>query len=364
MLAGANENRWSDLLASLIATDPAPLQRLIGIEFDTVRREVVAPSLVARRTDRLDLLLLRDGDAVGVIEAKLFSDLGPSQLDRYLAAFPGAEHYRVLHLARLPVNLGEARPWSSLTWEDVLTAYARSQHAWVRATASTWISCLDDLVPNVDANTVWNDVPDDAAGMELALRARVAWLSSQLDGWCDLDHDLVQSSGGGNWAVRIWCQATSPNHFLTVELQEGLTAYEWKPNPERPYRERLPGPVLLLGLRQEPVDTSADFDWALLRRVFATHVVDAEGAPRDDRNWQLTPARPTDAVDKQNWRDMVTAGAPRWLGKGWGMKVAKGTGACLFGARYGLSPTSTLGEIDEELRKIALVVVEMGESSA
>lgn len=60
----------------------------------------------------------------------------------------------------------------------------------------------------------------------------------------------------------------------------------------------------------------------------------------------------------------MAAGAPRWLGKGWGMKVAEGTGACLFGARYGLPPDSTLGEIDAELRRIVAVVAAICRSTA
>ena len=46
------------------------------------------------------------------------------------------------------------------------------------------------------------------------------------------------------------------------------------------------------------------------------------------------------------------------------VKVAHGTGACLFGARYGLPPTSTLGQIDQERQRIALVAAEMGGGSA
>lgn len=359
VIPAANENRWSDLLGSLISTDPAPLSDLLDIQFDTIRREVSVPAQAARRSDRVDLLLECGGHPVAVIEAKLLSDLGPKQLNRYLAAFPDAAQYRVLHLARLPVHHGASPPWSSLTWESVLSAYAASEHPWVRTTAAAWVSVLDALVPPVAPETVWNDVPDDPPGMELALRTRVAWLSSQLHQWCELPHDMVQSSGGGNWAIRVWADAPSPNHVVTVELQEGLTAYEWKPNAERPYRERLPGPVVLLGLRHEPVTTSADFDWQLLHHIFREHLIDEYGNPLDGRAWQTTPARPTHPVDKQNWQTIVAAGAPRWLGKGWGMKVAEGTGACLFGARYGLSPSSTLSDIDIELRAVADLIADI-----
>ena len=48
VIPAANENRWSDLLASLIATDPEPMAGLVGITFDNVQREVVIPGQEAR----------------------------------------------------------------------------------------------------------------------------------------------------------------------------------------------------------------------------------------------------------------------------------------------------------------------------
>ena len=74
--------------------------------------------------------------------------------------------------------------------------------------------------PFVNENTVWNDVPDEPAAMELELRARVTWLSRQMDFWCTLEHDMVPSSGGGNWVARMWAPASAPGHHVTAELQE------------------------------------------------------------------------------------------------------------------------------------------------
>lgn len=352
VIPAANENRWSDLFAALITADPAPLAVLLGVTFDAVRREVTVPGQAGRKSDRLDLLLLNGNSEVAAIEVKLLSDLGPRQLERYLDAFPTAGVYRVLHLDGLPVNLQAARPWAALTWETVLGAYSSSHNEWVSTTARGWLAQLGSLVPAVTALTVWNDVPDDAPGMELALRARVAWLARQMDSWCTVAHDIAPSSGGGNWAARIWVAASTPGHFITAEIQEGMTAYEWKPDRGHPYRERFKGPVVLLGLRQDFVTTSADFDWLLLHRLFAEHLLDENGTPRDDFTWQTTSARPGDSTDKANWQAIVEAGAPRWLGKGWGMKVAQSVQSCMFGARFGFAPTSTLGEIDAEIRRV------------
>ncbi|GAB3488271.1 hypothetical protein [Flexivirga lutea] len=359
VVPAANENRWSDLLASLIATDPDPMAGLVGVAFDTVQREVVIPGQDARKSDRLDLLLVKGGVAAAAIEVKLLSDLGPRQLERYVAAFPTAQVHRVLHLDGLPVNLLRTRPWESLTWESVLRAYASSANAWVATTAQAWLLQLPQLVPEVGAGTVWNDVPDDAPGMELALRARIAWLSRQLDGWCQLPHDIEPSSGGGTWAVRIWTSSRSPGHLVTAELQEGMTAFEWKPDPTKPYRQRLRGPVVLLGLRQDDIETSANFDWTQLHAMFAEHILDENGSTRDGRAWHVTAARPGDPVDRANWEAIVAAGAPRWLGKGWGMKVARSAQSCLFGARFQLPPDSTLGKIEAELKRLEPVIARM-----
>ena len=172
-----------------------------------------------------------------------FSPSRTTAADAIPGRFPARRYVLRTHLDGLPVNLRSARPWKSLTWEAVLDAYAASDSPWVSTTAHAWRTQLASLVPAVDATTVWNDVPNDAPGMELALRARVAWLSRQMDSWCSLDHDLVLSSGGGNWAVRMWASASTPQHFVTAEIQEGMTAYEWKPDPGRPYRHRLIRPT-------------------------------------------------------------------------------------------------------------------------
>ncbi len=66
VVPAANENRWSDLLATLIGTDPAPLEQLLGVSVEEVRREEVVPGLTGRRSDRLDLLLLHQGHQTAI----------------------------------------------------------------------------------------------------------------------------------------------------------------------------------------------------------------------------------------------------------------------------------------------------------
>lgn len=359
VIPGWSENRWSDLLASLIKTDPAPIASLIGTIPDDVRREVAVPGETSRKSDRLDVLLTHGERQIAAIEVKVLSDLGLDQLARYTAAFPDAEHRYVLHLASLPVNTTATPGWGELSWESVLAAYSMSDHPWVAATAKTWLAQLDDLVPAVDADTVWNDVPEDARDFELALRARIAWLGHHL-GDSTLERDIVQSSGGGIWVLRFWADTAVPNLRVQVEVQEGMTAYEWRADAERRYRDRLKGPAPVVSLRLSDVDSSEAFDWDLLNRVFAEHVLDANGDPLPDWPWQLTPANPRHPVDRAAWSAMVVAGGPKWLGKGFGMAVAtKAYRECLFGARMQFAPTMTLGDIRDELLRLEPLVLAM-----
>lgn len=94
--------------------------------------------------------------------------------------------------------------------------------------------------------------------------------------------------------------------------------------------------------------------------MFADHVLDDEAMQHWE--WQHTSASPRHAIDKQNWQAMVAAGAPKWLGKGWGMKVAQDLGSCHFGARIQLPPTRTLGELESTLYDIEHMVQRMAES--
>lgn len=329
---------------------------MVGGELDRVQRELVVRG-EGRRSDRLDLVLSRGNQTVAAIEVKVFSDLGLDQLRRYLMAFPEAQAYWVIHLEQLPLSLPE--PWQASTWEDVLTAYAESEHVWVATTARAWLDQLAELVPRVDGKTIWNDVPDDAAAFELALRARVAWLSTRMQEWCQIDHDLAMSSGGGAWVAAMRTQTGVDHHWVIAELQEGMAAQEWGPLPDKPYRDRVRGPAVLVGLAQIGPATSATFDWALLHRLFRGTVYAEDGAVLDGRPWQTSTARLRDPGDRANWQRLVSAGAPKWFGKGYGMATAKTHSVCAFGARFQLAPASTLDEVDSELKRLQTLVMEL-----
>ena len=295
---------------------------------------------------------------MSVIEVKVRSDLGLEQLQRYQNAFTGVHTYHVLHLANLPVMV--PAPWQSLTWESLIAAFAASSNSWVAQTAQAWGEQLDDLLPQVDGNTVWNDVPDDPAGFELALRARIAWLASHSP-TDQLQSDFVQSSGGGQWVFRLWKDTVVTNLRVQVEVQEGFSAHEWAPHPTRRYRDRLKGPAPLIGLRLADTDTSEAFDWDLLKKVFDATVLGDEG-PAPSWPWLRTSARPNHPIDKSGWESIVAAGSPPWLGKGFGMAVAKQKyRECLFGARMQFPPALTLGAIRTNIAELEELVIEMCE---
>ena len=154
--------------------------------------------------------------------------------------------------------------------------------------------------------------------------------------------------------------AASPGHRVITQIQEGLAAQAWRMDPDRPYRSRLDGPVVLVGLRQDGVSTSAAFDWHQLHRLFQDRIVNDGGQVLDGRAWQTTAASPRDPIDRQGWQSIVDAGAPKWLGKGWGMAVARSHHqACAFGARFAIPPTRTFGEIDAELQRLQVLITEM-----
>jgi hypothetical protein len=56
---------------------------------------------------------------------------------------------------------------------------------------------------------------------------------------------------------------------------------------------------------------------------------------------------------------MVAAGAPKWLGKGYGMATSRTHQVCAFGARLQFPPTITLGELDAEMRKLTSLITDL-----
>jgi hypothetical protein len=99
-----NENRWTDLLAVLISTDPTAGADLLGLGEVRGGDVSVAREVRGGRGERVDLHVLVDGRLRTVLEAKVLSGLGHRQLLRYAEAYPDAANYLLVYPARLVVD--------------------------------------------------------------------------------------------------------------------------------------------------------------------------------------------------------------------------------------------------------------------
>lgn len=310
-----NENRWSDLLAVLIEADPSQATDLIGAVPPESAVRVERESRGAGR-DRLDLVVLLDDSVQAVIEVKVFSGLGPAQLDRYAAAVP-AKRYVFVHPERLAVYVGSNSAWQVVSWEQILERFCSSAQPWVCETARAWRDHLSSAVPSVDAETRWCDLAE-GEDFVVALRARMSWVYGQLSPPPPIEFDLVPSSAGVSWITRMWCPASRPGYYAMVEAEENLPVRNY-PKWAGASRNRARGPSIKVVLLQTGVSTSADFDWGYLAAMWPVMA-----AARDD--WVTNTPRPRAAHDRASWTAMVANGGPRHLGVGFGEAQASGLG--------------------------------------
>ena len=349
-----NEARWSDLLAVLVATDPVPFAETLGLRHDpsalTVRREVALDTV-----NRPDLVLAVGEGRVAVIEVKVLADLGSGQLAGYEAAEPGADVYALLYPGRLVIDLAGARRWRGLTWESVLTAYASSGHPWVAGTARAWLGHLEAAPPEAGPRTVWNDLRlgEDFA---VALRARMSWLFSQLQS-SGVPCELVSSTAGQGvgWIVRLRAATPAAGYAIMVEVEEYLSVRDY---PKYFTSEGLKprGPTAKVCLYQEGITTSAGFDWDHLLRLWPV----MEQARSD---WVTNAAQPKAAHDREGYARLIAAGAPPFLGIGFGEAQAKSDGFCMFGARVQFPASISLAELSTEVTRLSELALNLARIS-
>ena len=331
------ETRWSDLLATLIEADPDTGFAAMGLDpplgIVAVEREAASTG-----RDRIDLLI-RDGNgARAIIEVKVLSGLRPGQLDRYAEAFPLLDK-RVVFLERLPSTLPVGSTWAARTWEQVLTQFTTSKNSWVSATAAAWREYMQDRVPRVNSETVWNDVPP-GEDLVLAMRTRMAWVYGRLSPPLQVERDLVESSAGKSWVARMTIAAQVPRYLIRVEGEESLRGVT---TPR--------GPIVKICLVQTGVTTSKGFDWEYLHKLWAVM------APtRTD--WSGSP-RPRSPHDQAGIARLRAKGAPSHLGIGFGERQAHSSGECMFGAQFRIPPTATLGEVAAQLNSSIELVLEL-----
>lgn len=342
-----SESRWSDMLATLVATDPEPLCRLLNLNVPpgelSVRREVAVDT-----ASRPDLVLVHQGARVAVIEVKVLAGLGVRQLQRYHEADPDAQAYAVIFPERLTLDLADAQPWRGLTWEQVLDSYTRSGHSWVAPTAQAWAAHLDASLPVVGSDTVWNHLTD-GEDFVIALRARMAWLYSNYSPPGGVDYDLVESSAGVSWVLRQMADTPAPGYQIVAEVEENLPVRDYPKYHSLDNRAQPRGPSAKVVLMQSDVTTSAGFNWEHLLALWPTM-----SAARQD--WVSNAARPRAAHDREGHRRIVEAGAPPYVGIGFGEAQAKINHACMFGARVQFPPHITLQEMIVELRALGDLV--------
>ena len=335
------ENQWSNLFAVLIEKDSSSFTKLLGLEDGGPLRVVREESTPKRhRTD----LRVYDGTILkAVLEVKVLSGLTTKQLQQYEDALPGAEKYCVIHLSQFEVDLSDSPSWSSSTWEQALTAFSSSPNRWVAETAAEWLEYTVQSLPKVDALTIWNDLLPGVS-YKAALRARTSWIFGKLHPPSDIKKVNAQSSAGTSWIVKICKDTIYPDYQIVIEIEEANTPRSWN-HVDDSTPPSLKGPLVKVCLVQSNVDTSAGFDWDYLLKLWKI----MEPARSD---WSKRSASLHSDHDRKAWERMVSKGGPRSLGIGFGDRQTKISRQCMFGAKFQLPATSTLGDVVSTLESM------------
>jgi hypothetical protein len=346
-----SETRWSDLAATLIANDPDPLLRTLDLDVDPttvrVRREVAIDA-----ANRLDILIQSGTRTLAVLEIKVLSGLGRRQLERYCQAEPDADVHVVLFPQHLSLDLGGSPAWTGLTWEAFLSAYSTSTNVWVALAARAWAHHLEAALPRVGAATVWNALRD-GEDFVVAMRARMAWLFDRTHPPEPVEHDLVGSAAGVSWVLRMYTPTRRDGYRVIAEVEENLPVRDYPKYASAAARQPA-GPSAKVALQREGHYTSVGFDWDHLRTLWRRMA-----EVRSD--WVTNPSRPRAAHDREGLDRIRSAGAPPWLGVGFGDAQAKMSGSCMFGARIQYEADVTLGEMRDEVARLGKLVRELAE---
>lgn len=345
----ASETRWSDMLAVLIATDPQPLCRVLDVD-DCVTEVTVRREAAVDAANHPDTVVERAGRRLAVIEVKVLAGLGVAQLERYASAVPDAGAYLLVFPERLVIDVAHVPRWRGITWEYLLHAYQASANPWVATCAASWSEHLGRSLPYVGADTVWNDLVN-GEDFVIAMRARMSWLHRQLAPPPLIEHDLVASTAGVSWVVRMYADAQAPGYQIMIEAEENLPVRDF-PKHAGPGSRQPRGPSIKVCLLQHSVQTSAGFDWTYLLRMWPLM-----NAARSD--WVTNPARPRAEHDRDGHQTMVASGGPRYLGIGFGEAQTKISRACMFGARVQLPPNAQLGYVATSLREMYQLIGDM-----
>jgi hypothetical protein len=344
-----SEERWSDLLAVLLCTDPAPALRLLGLSVDPAGITVHREQRVSTR-DRPDIVLRRGEQCLAVIEVKVLSGLGRHQLSRYRESTPDAETYILICPGTLILDATSHDGWQAVSWERILWAYTKSDHSWAVASARSWLHHLSSSLPQLEASTVWNDMTE-GEDFVIALRSRMSWVHEHVNLAAYVSHELHPSSAGTSWIEYLAAETPVPGYRILAEIEETLAVRcypKWAGPEVAPAR----GPSARVMLQQVGITTSAGFDWDYLLRLWplmSSHCPD----------WVTNKPRSKALHDRQGILRIRQQGGPDHLGIGFGEGQARINQTCMFGARLKYPATITLGELVSKVQDLSHLVAEM-----
>lgn len=263
-----NETGWSDLLATLIEADPAPLSQALGLgdvkAGDVrVRREIASKAdPKGKRRDRIDLLVDVGGTLRCAVEVKVLSGLGLEQLRRYQESYPGAAKYLIVAPAQFPLPAQDNPGWQQGSWEELLSKLATSGNVWVRDTARAWLDHMNAALPQLAPQSRWDDL-QVGDPFPLMLRARTAWVHQHLPARDGLTVRLVQATGSNKWVTRMHAPCIEPGYQVVAEVEDATNVRSKHHFPKVMSADTPPpeGPEFRVFLEQTGVETSADFSW-------------------------------------------------------------------------------------------------------
>ncbi len=353
----SNENRWSDVLATMITADPSPL-----VELGLLPREACATGIrVVREVsanreggglDRIDLKIVAadDGAPLLAIECKVLSGLGPRQLLRYTDTH-GAPAKIVLTLPHVHLDKDLPKGWEQMTWPTIIGPFTRSTNAWARMTARAWTEHLTPL-QELSGSTRWNSLVVPSRNGLHDLQVKTDFLLQQPGH----GFRLGNSSASAKPLIYLTTALPSwPGSFLHVEVEdaEGRTM-----RPEASENGEITGGKGLRALISIRQDLTADdprqpFDWEPLVRAWpvleASSMVWTRSGPRPSKK------RPSSEVQELD-RLRAEGFLPRHAGQGFrqdGEYVE-------YGVRTSALPmSSTLDEITTFLRQLSALADEV-----
>ncbi|HVT64345.1 MAG TPA: hypothetical protein VHD81_04265 [Mycobacteriales bacterium] len=355
-----HENGWSDLLAVLIETDPSPVAEALSLgqvkSGDVqVRRETASESDPSgRRRDRIDLLVDVHGQLKAALEVKVLSGLGRAQLERYRKSYPGADRYVLVAPEQFPLPAQDNPDWEQQSWESIIGALATSAHAWVAKTAQAWLDHMRSALPQLTPHTRWDDL-HVGDPFPLMLRARTAWVYQHLSAPDGLRTQLVQATGSNKWVTRVLADCVVPGYQVVAEVEDATPVRSKVLFPKVMSESTPPpaGPEFRVFLEQLGVDTSAGYSWQYLHAMWPL-MAEARGDW-----WRKSVPNPPEAHDRAGRAAILAAGAPPYLGFGFGEKQTRSSRSCMFGAKLRLSASSTLEQVVDTLNGLGNLVLAM-----